>query len=394
METLQPDSRPWRTVSLLLMLMLGMGAFLVTWAAVCGLSMALLDQRRFLPNLTLPMFSLIAAGNVLGLALAWQALEGLRGKPSRPFVLSPAWAAWLCLAYGVSVVAGQTVVNLKLATALTLPVFHVIALSLPPLLILWTATALAKNEGLTWRQMVSGLGSGAFGATGLAFAVEAALAVTGVVAVVVMLGASSEGAERLRQFRLRLGNSMDAQFLITLLRNPAVVVALFFGLGVIVPLVEEPVKSLVPALAGINQPLTPARGFLLGVASGAGFAVLEGMLNGGLSIQGWNSVALLRIGSTAMHCLASGLTGWGWGQVWPRRGWLRLMAAYAAACALHGVWNSISIGMTVVAEVLEPGSLQTALVTLSGGLLVMLSIGALVALMVMAKKMGRPGGAA
>jgi hypothetical protein len=70
------------------------------------------------------------------------------------------------------------------------------------------------------------------------------------------------------------------------------------------------------------------------------------------------------------------------------------MAAYAAACALHGAWNSISIGMTVVAEVLEPGSLQTALVTLSSGLLVMLSIGALVALMVMAKKMGRPGGAA
>jgi len=156
-------------------------------------------------------------------------------------------------------------------------------------------------------------------------------------------------------------------------------------LSVIVPLIEEPFKSLIPVLAGTWQKLTPASGFLWGVASGAGFAVLEGLLNGGLSLDKWGSVALLRIGSSAMHCFAAGLTGWGWGQTLGRRKWPRLVLAYVLAIGLHGVWNSLSIGMGIGALALEgPG--RIALVAISVGLLVALTIGMIGSLLWLAKR--------
>jgi hypothetical protein len=110
------------------------------------------------------------------------------------------------------------------------------------------------------------------------------------------------------------------------------------------------------------------------------------MLNGALSVEDWGTVALLRVGSSAMHCLAAGLTGWGWGQVRTRRGWLWLVLTYAVAIALHGTWNSISTGMAVAATALDPGVLQTALVTSAVGLLVLLAIGTIIALMWLAKR--------
>jgi RsiW-degrading membrane proteinase PrsW (M82 family) len=164
---------------------------------------------------------------------------------------------------------------------------------------------------------------------------------------------------------------------------------LFIGLGLIVPLVEEAVKSLVPALAGAGQKPAVARLFLWGVASGAGFAVVEGMLNAGLGTQEWASVALLRIGSSAMHCLTAGLTGWGWGKAWAQRRWLHLLLAYALAVATHGLWNSISVGMIATAGTLEQGALQSALVTTAFVLLALLTLGMIAALMILAKRLSK-----
>jgi hypothetical protein len=376
-----------RTISLLLAAIIGLGAFLFAGTiAAFGLSLALVERRQLEPGLTLPLFSIVVAGAGLGLPLAWQAVASLRGKPSRHFALSSALGLALVLGYVLAVASGQAVLNLRLAPTLSLPVIHVVALALPPLLLLWGAAALTKDQQFTWRQMWSGLGGGAFGAVGLAFAIEAILLMIGVVGAVIVIGVSPDGAERLRNLRPTPGGLADPELLRPFLRNPAVIVTLFVSLGLIVPLIEEPAKSLVPALAGMWQTLTPTRGFLLGVASGAGFAVLEGMLNGALSVEDWGTVALLRVGSSAMHCLAAGLTGWGWGQVRTRRGWLWLVLTYVVAIVLHGTWNSISFGMAVAATALDPGVLQTALVTSAVGLLVLLAIGTIIALMWLAKR--------
>jgi len=177
----------------------------------------------------------------------------------------------------------------------------------------------------------------------------------------------------------------------SLLRNPAVILGLLASVSVVVPLIEEPAKSLVPALAGAWQTPTVNRLFLWGVASGAGFALFEGVVNGGLNTEQWGLVALLRVGSSAMHCLAAGLTGWGWGQVWTQRKWRRLLLAYAGAIAMHGLWNAVSIGMVVASEGLDEGAVQTVLVTACFGLLAFLTLAAIMVLMIMAKRLSTQG---
>ncbi len=288
--------------------------------------------------------------------------------------------------YLMALAGGQAVLSLQLAPALTLPLFHALALALPPLVLLWGAAALIRDPQYTWRQMWGGLG-GAFGSLGLAFLIEAGLLLFGLAAVAIVIGATPELAARFSSLRPTPDNRAASELMSLLLRQPAVIVMVFAGLGLIVPLVEEAAKSLVPALAGVGCKPSVARLFLWGVASGAGFAIVEGMLNAGLSTEAWASVALLRVGSSAMHCLTAGLTGWGWGKVWTQHKWLPLLLAYVLAVLLHGLWNSISVGIGVLGGVMDPGALQSGLAIIATGLLVLLSLGMIAALMALAKRL-------
>ena len=379
----------WQTASLLLAFAVGLGACLLGGtSSACGLSLTLIDSRRLTPTTTLPILSLLVLGVCLGLPLAWQAIAGLRGKTSKRFALPLAWGLGLVILYLAALAGGQAVLSLKLAPAITLPPFHVLALALPPLLCLWGVAALAKEPQFTWRRLWGGLGGGAFGAVGLAFAIELFLLVLGLVAVAIVLGASPAWAERLRQSQLAPGGLADSPLVRSLIRNPIVIFTLLVSFSLAVPLIEETTKSLVPALAGARHGLSATQIFLWGVASGAGYAVVEGLLNGSLSSEGWASVALLRIGASAMHCLTAGLTGWGWGQVWTQRRWLRLLLAYGVAIALHGAWNTVSIGMAVASVAFGPGTLQNTLVVGALGVLILLTFGEIIALMAIAERLG------
>ena len=380
----------WQTAGLLLASAVGLGACLLGGvSSACGLSLTLIDRRRLAPTTTLPIFSLLIIGLCLGLPLAWQAIAGLRRKTSKRLVLPLAWGVGLVSLYLVALAGGQTVLSLKLAPAVTLPPFHVLALALPPLLCLWGVAALAKEPQFTWRRLWGGLGGGAFGAVGLAFAIELFLLVLGLAAVAIVLGGSPDWAEQLRQSQLAPGGLADSPLVRSVIRSPLVIFTLLVSFSLVVPIIEETIKSLVPALAGAWRGLSATQIFLWGVAGGAGFAVVEGLLNGSLSAESWASVALLRIGASAMHCLTAGLTGWGWGQVWTQRKWLHLLLAYVVAMAIHGVWNATSIGMAVVGVAFSPGTLQSALVVGTVGLLILLTIGEIIALMAIAERMGR-----
>jgi len=380
----------WQTAGLLLAFAVGLGACLLGGvSSACGLSLTLIDSRRLAPTTTLPILSLFVIGVCLGLPLAWQTFAGLRGKNSKRLVLPLAWGVGLASLYLVALAGGQTVLSLKLAPAMTLPPFHILALAIPPLLCLWGVVTLAKEPYLTWRRLWGGLGGGAFGAVGLAFAIELFLLALGIVAVAIILGGSPDWVEQLGQSQLTPGGLTDSPLVRSLLRNPIVILTLFVSFSLVVPIIEETTKSLVPALAGAWHGLSATQIFLWGVAGGAGFAVVEGLLNGSLSTESWASVALLRIGASAMHCLTAGLTGWGWGQVWTQRRWLHLLLAYIVAMAIHGVWNGASIGMAVVGVAFGPGTLQSALVVGAVGLLILLTVGEIIALMAIAERMGR-----
>ena len=213
----------------------------------------------------------------LGLPLAWQAISGLSGKPSGRFGLPLAGGLVLIVVYVLAVAGGQAVVNLRPSPPLALPPFHVAALALPPLLLLWGTAWLVNDRQFTWRQSWGGLGGGAFGAVGLAFLIEAALLALGVAIAVMVMALSPEGSVELRNWRPTPGGLADPALLRSLLRNPAVILGLLISVSVVVPLIEEPAKSLVPALVGAWQTPTVNRLFLWGVASGAGFASLKAL---------------------------------------------------------------------------------------------------------------------
>jgi RsiW-degrading membrane proteinase PrsW (M82 family) len=116
---------------------------------------------------------------------------------------------------------------------------------------------------------------------------------------------------------------------------------------VIAPLGEELFKSLGVALMSYRRP-GAARAFLWGVAGGAGFAIAEGLFNAAIALESWSAVVLLRVGSTLMHCLGSGLMGLGWYHLLKTRRPWHILGTYAASVGLHVLWNAGAIGMAAV----------------------------------------------
>ncbi len=286
--------------------------------------------------------SFAALGLGLGLSVAWQSLGSLLGRPSRPFRPLPAWPL-VSLFVGV-VIAGQGVLISRLWPGLIFPPLHVLAAFLPASFIL--ALAGRRLAGADWRQIILQMGGGALAATGLAMTAElvALLLLATVAAGIVAL--MPGGVEQLKHVmaNLRTPGWLDDPVNLSrfLLSAPvATVVGLLFV--VIAPLIEEACKPLGVLLMSYRRP-THSQALLWGLASGAGFAIAEGLFNGALSLRGgWAFVMMVRAGATLMHCLGSGLVGLGWSYfLESRRPW-RLLAGYAVGVGLHMLWNAATV---------------------------------------------------
>jgi RsiW-degrading membrane proteinase PrsW (M82 family) len=169
--------------------------------------------------------------------------------------------------------------------------------------------------------------------------------------IVVMVGVilTPGGIEQLYELAERMDDpawQADASNVANLLLSPAVILSLVVMFCVVAPLIEETFKTLAGGIAGFWIRPRPSRAFLWGAAAGAGFALAENLLNGAAGgVESWAAVAVARVGATAMHCLASGLVGWGWGQLWTGRRPLRLLGTFAAAVVMHGLWNGAAVGV-------------------------------------------------
>ena len=131
------------------------------------------------------------------------------------------------------------------------------------------------------------------------------------------------------------------QFLEPYLQKPVTIILALIFASVLVPLVEELFKSLgVWLIAG--RKITPSQGFTAGMLNGAGFALFENFVNGGGG-EAWSSIMVARIGTTVMHILTAGLTGWGIAQALNQRRYLRLVGAYLFAMGYHAIWNAAAI---------------------------------------------------
>ena len=303
----------------------------------------------------------IAAGLILlslgfGLALAWAGWSALRGRPARGFRL-PRWGWWL-LALVVALGLGQAAFSAGILPLV--PVAHIAAGVLPAFLFLSVALGSARRGGgaITTRPVIGSLAWGGLGGVGLAMVLEVILVLVAVVGFVLWM--SAKDPELIRKLQAdvlqKVQESGDLNQglseLMPYLTSPLVMLGILGGIAVVVPLLEEGVKSLaVPLVALTGRSLTRLDGFLLGAAAGAGFALFEGVMNGILTLSvpgGWAPLMAARAGTAAIHCCATGLAGLGWEAVLTERRWARGVGLGAAALALHGVWNLLAGAQTLL----------------------------------------------
>jgi len=298
-----------------------------------------------------------------GLALTYQGLGALLGRPSRRFVPPP--ARLMVLGFVLALASGEIVLLFcpRLASLL-FPPLHILASALPAgAVVAFVGRRVASDS--TWRAVTLQASHGAILSPLLAFGLELFTLLFLIGAV--LLFRPDRGAG--------LDWSEDPLNLSRLILSPPVLMAGGVIFMIVVPFLEEFIKSLGVPLLGLGL---QKRGdaFLWGVTCGAGFSALEGLFNGGVALEGWWLVMLFRWGATLMHALASGLMGLGWygflarGQPW------QLLGAYGASVGVHALWNGAAMVLIALSS-LALISLEDPLALVGAGM------GALVTLLFM-----------
>jgi hypothetical protein len=300
-----------------------------------------------------------------GLALAWAGWSALSGRPARPF--RPARWGWWLLALVVVLGLGQAAFSAGIEALV--PAAHIAAGVLPAFLFLSLALGSARRGGgaITTRPMIGSLTWGGLGGVGVAMALEImVLLIVGVALTIWLAVTDPTILSRLQAGMLEFQESGDPQRLMDFaqrLMSPLVMVGILGAIGVVVPLLEEMAKGLaVPIVALTGRRLARLDGFLLGAAAGAGFTLLEGVMNGVLTLSlpgNWALLMTARAGTAAIHCCASGLAGLGWEAVLTERRWARGIGLGLSAAALHGVWNLFA-GAETLLGLRSTGSAQAA----------------------------------
>lgn len=153
------------------------------------------------------------------------------------------------------------------------------------------------------------------------------------------------------------------------LTQPLTIFSILAATSVIVPLIEEVFKTIGIWLFA-KRSLTPAQGYVAGLYSGAGLALVEGLftiasINSG---QSWLILVVGRIGSSLMHIFTGGLIGWGLASSWQQAKPIKYLTSFLASLLIHGLWNALAVAGGLLPFILTTGAsptyVQTALYTL------------------------------
>jgi len=274
-------------------------------------------------------------------------LRGLEGKPIQPASIRPIrfWQVIVILAlWAVAILLGGWLGNTFKVSWLVTPLFYMLAIVLPVLTLLWIGLGglpLGSHQRV-WGTFGIGLLAGPGLATIAEFMIYLGLAVLGIV----FLLAHPEWTGTFTRIQAQVSTARDLDTVLTILApylmNPFLILLAFVVMSGLVPLIEELLKPVaVWLLAGRLR--TPVEGFALGALSGAGFALVEGLVAGSSAGEGWVALVVARTGGSLMHILATGLMGWGIASAWQERRILRLVGSYMLSVSIHGLWNGITV---------------------------------------------------
>ena len=280
----------------------------------------------------------------LGTILAWQAWRAIQGYPSTTFQPSRIWL--LALLFPLAVLIGHLVLSLNLLPVVTFPLLHVAVAVLPPLLIL-ALVGHGLGAVTSRRDLIFQFASGALISTLFAFALEAIAGLSVLTATLLGVAIQPGGPELLQEVSTYLREPtwlQDPLALAPSLMSPIIWMAALAFVSGVVPLIEEGVKTIGVGIMAYRRP-TLSQAFFWGLAGGAGFAFVEGVLNTAGSPEALAPLVLSRVGATLLHCFTGGLMGLAWYHVLTRRRWSYGVSLYFASVAIHALWNALSAGI-------------------------------------------------
>jgi hypothetical protein len=254
----------------------------------------------------------------------------------------------LLLVWPVVLALGALIANTSIAWLL-LPPLLLLAVAIP---LWWLVERARRKLPLNSPQRSWGLLSfSIFITTPIATVVEILVFIFIFIAFVIWISSRPDLAAQMEQLGRQIIQAQGSpEQILTILQpyvqNPLAVYGVLGLIAGLIPLIEELVKPLgVWLLAG--RELTPARGFAAGAVCGGAFALLESLLSltgPAGSGAGWLGLVIARAGTGLLHITTTALVGWGIATALSaKRGWLRLILAYLAAAALHGIWNFYSL---------------------------------------------------
>jgi len=257
---------------------------------------------------------------------------------------------WLPLALFVLVLVVRMLVMPDQPAGVIWPaVLTALAIALPAF---WL---LRLGAGKTWGQHAernSGLLTFSFGFTTYFIMIVELVLVCAVVTGFLAAVAQNQAWFRAIQQLLLLYQRMELtpeklnQLFMPLLSAPSILLGILLLVSLAIPLIEEAFKTLGVWLLK-DRGITPVEGYLAGLVSGAGFALMEGLLNSPLVATGapadWLVFALGRLGGTLLHIFNGGLMGWALARHWQDKEHHKVWGTYLLVVVLHGLWNAIAI---------------------------------------------------
>jgi len=350
------------------------GLFIAGFGCLLGLLIALslmLTSEAAVVDSSTAGLAIVALSVGLGGALAWQAGRSLFQKPSARFWLPP--VGLFILVFVAAVAAGQALISFELWPIVTFPPFHVVAATLPPLVILAFVGRALRSGDFRWREVIVQLAGGAFLSISLALILEIITGLIILALVVVVMALLPGGLDSLEAMVVNLQNPVwleNPENITQLLGFPPVWVTLAVVFIILAPLIEELGKIIGVVAMSYRRPTLP-QAFLWGIAAGAGLGLMENLFNTITNLEIWALVILMRLGATLMHCLATGLLAMSWQRYLTERRIFRLLGAYGRSVAIHAVWNGIVVAMAGSA-VFAAGSVTELTQMLGGGAAVLL----------------------
>src|SRR5258706_8559327 len=322
MNTDSSPSKFFAYVALLGGVLLSLGGL----TAVLGsLGLRVFAFRGDLLGAQLGQMAAIFLGLLCGPLALYHGFASITNRPSHPLKLPPIYFFWIVFAVALGL--GNLALNNRIASAYLFPPLFLLGAALPVLgVCAWAARRLGWP--ITWRQGALALVAGSTLSILFALVAESLLSF-----VIYLLTAPL--------WFFGDAFSRGPNFLERLFFSPALVLLLFIA-ALPAPIPEEFAKALCLPIFGRGRITSERQALMIGLLSGAGFAILENMLYEGLYAQyngwSWGGVTLLRAIGAVLHPLGAALVARGWYRA--RAGGLRpLLKAYALAVGLHTLWN-------------------------------------------------------